>query len=90
MAKTKRPARDFYAIPKRELMLAQPPTEYMSLLEAAQLTRLSPWTLRALIKKRQLRCTRIGRRVLVTRGAIKEMMDRHDRYEGQPPDATRR
>lgn len=90
MPKTKRPARDFYAMSKREIMLSQPPTEYMSLFEAAQLTRLSPWTLRGLIKKGQLRCTRIGRRVLVTRGAIKEMMDRHDRYEGQVPDAASR
>lgn len=83
MARRKREIRDFYSMPKREIMLAQPPTEYMSLLEAAQLTRLSPWTLRALIKRRELRCTRIGRRVLVTREAIKQMMQRHTQPDPQ-------
>lgn len=81
MPKKRSTARDFYAMTKREIMLSQPPTEYMSLFEAAQLTRLSPWTLRGLIKKGELRCTRIGRRILLTKQAIKEMMDTHTGYQ---------
>lgn len=83
MAKRKRTARDFYAMKKRDILLAAPATEYLSLLDAAQLTRLSPWTLRGLIKSGELRGTRIGRRVLVTRDAIKDMMDKHTSYQPQ-------
>lgn len=83
MTKTKKRGHDFYTLPKREILLAAPATEYLSLLDAAQLTRLSPWTLRELIKKGELRGTRIGRRLLITREAIREMMEKHTRYQPQ-------
>lgn len=84
MKKTKRTA-SFYQVPKRALLLSQPPTEFFSLVEAAQLLRVSPWTLRDRIRRGELHCFRIGRRVLLTKEQIYRFIQaQRSRQPGRP------
>ena len=51
--------------------------EFLNLQEAAALVRLSEWTLRHLIRKGELSCIRVGRRVLLARNELLKFMERH-------------
>ena len=83
MKQRKKRGRDFYALPVSEIRASQPPTEYFTLLEAAQLLRLSPWTLRKFIHLGELACIRIGRRVILARTDLIEFLERR-KVRGNP------
>ncbi len=47
--------------------------------EAARLVSVSVYTIRRAIKRQELGCVRIGRRVLVPTGALEKLLERRER-----------
>jgi excisionase family DNA binding protein len=47
----------------------------LSIEEAGQVTGLSPWTIRALIRQGKLARVKIGRRVLVETSAVRDFIE---------------
>lgn len=59
--------------------------EFLNLQEASALVRLSVWTLRHLIRKGELSCIRVGRRVLLARNELLKFMERHTERAAKGP-----
>ena len=49
--------------------------ELIPIAEAARLLSLSPWTIRAHVKLKNIRATRCGRRVMLAKGEIARIRD---------------
>jgi len=52
-----------------------------SIKEGAEMTSLSPWTLRAWIKQGKLQATRLGRRVVLTPEALRRLVEEGTRKQ---------
>jgi len=57
-----------------------------SVVEAAELLRISPWTVRSYIKTGKLKPVRLGRRVLLTDGELERLVAESQ----EPPEAQPR
>lgn len=75
--KTPKRTPSVYQIPKSALMKLHPPTDWLTLGEAAQLLRLSPWSVRNFIKKGELPTIRLGRAIRLARRDLDRFMEQH-------------
>ncbi len=71
--------------PSRARPIDPIPGEFLNLKEASALVRLSVWTLRHLIRKGELSCIRVGRRVLLARNELLKFMERHTERAAKGP-----
>ena len=55
----------------------EPINPYLTIKEAADISRLGPSTVRLLIRKRQLKALQVGRRVIIKRTDLEKYLEAH-------------
>ena len=53
----------------------EPEPEYLTVPEAAKLMRVTPGTMRKLVRKGQIECARVGNRMIFSKKKIKAYLD---------------